>query len=48
MPRTLEVTLMRTRAQHWFADAERARQFMEPWAFGRAAKPGEIALGRSP
>jgi hypothetical protein len=35
---------MRTRAQHWFADAERARQFMEPLAFGRAAKPGEIAL----
>ena len=37
------VTLMRTRAQTQFGDAERWTEFMKPLAFGRAAKPEEIA-----
>jgi len=37
------VTLMRTRAQSQFGDAERWTEFMKPLAFGRAAKPEEIA-----
>jgi NAD(P)-dependent dehydrogenase (short-subunit alcohol dehydrogenase family) len=37
------VTLMRTRAQSEFGDAERWTEFMKPLAFGRAAKPEEIA-----
>src|SRR6516162_6941939 len=37
------VNLMRTRAQTRFGDAERWTEFMEPLAFGRAAKPEEIA-----
>lgn len=36
-------TLMRTRAQDRFGDAERWTEFMKPLAFGRAAKPEEIA-----
>src|SRR5215469_4237193 len=35
--------LMRTRAQSRFVDAERWTEFMQPLAFGRAAKPEEIA-----
>src|SRR5438067_8334079 len=37
------VTLMRTRAQSQFGDAERWTEYMKPLAFGRAAKPEEIA-----
>jgi NAD(P)-dependent dehydrogenase (short-subunit alcohol dehydrogenase family) len=37
------VNLMRTRAQSRFGDAERWTEFMKPLAFGRAAKPEEIA-----
>jgi len=37
------LTLMRTRAQSEFGDAERWTEFMKPLAFGRAAKPEEIA-----
>ncbi|MGH7046351.1 MAG: SDR family oxidoreductase [Stellaceae bacterium] len=37
------VTLMRTRAQDRFGDAERWTELMQPLAFGRAAKPEEIA-----
>lgn len=37
------VTLMRTRAQTRFGDPERWQEFMKPLAFGRAAKPEEIA-----
>src|SRR5215469_11437024 len=37
------VTLMRTRAQSHYGDAERWTEFMKPLAFGRAAKPEEIA-----
>jgi len=37
------VTLMRTRAQTQFGDAERWTEYMQPLAFGRAAKPEEIA-----
>jgi hypothetical protein len=36
------VTLMRTRAQTQFSDAERWTDYMKPLAFGRAAKPEEI------
>src|SRR6476661_2443072 len=36
------VTLMRTRAQTQFGDAERWTEYMKPLAFGRAAKPEEI------
>ena len=36
------VTLMRTRAEDRFGDAERWTELMEPLAFGRAAKPEEI------
>lgn len=36
-------TLMRTRAQDRFGDAERWTEFMKPLAFGRTAKPEEIA-----
>ncbi len=36
------VTLMRTRAQDRFGDAERWRELMQGHAFGRAAKPEEI------
>src|SRR5271155_3918299 len=37
------VTLMRTRAQTRFGDAERWPELMTGYAFGRAAKPEEIA-----
>ena len=37
------VTLMRTRAQTQFGDAERWTEYMKPLAFGRAAMPEEIA-----
>jgi NAD(P)-dependent dehydrogenase (short-subunit alcohol dehydrogenase family) len=37
------VTLMRTRAAAQFGDAERWTEYMKPLAFGRAAKPEEIA-----
>jgi 3-oxoacyl-[acyl-carrier protein] reductase len=37
------VTLMRTRATTRFGDPERWTEFMQPLAFGRAAKPEEIA-----
>src|SRR4029077_16993643 len=37
------ITLMRTRAQTQFGDAERWTEYMKPLAFGRAAKPEEIA-----
>ena len=37
------VTLMRTRAGTRFGDPERWQEFMKPLAFGRAAKPEEIA-----
>jgi NAD(P)-dependent dehydrogenase (short-subunit alcohol dehydrogenase family) len=37
------VTLMRTRAQARFGDAERWPELMSGYAFGRAAKPEEIA-----
>jgi NAD(P)-dependent dehydrogenase (short-subunit alcohol dehydrogenase family) len=37
------VTLMRTRAQTQFGDPERWTEYMKPLAFGRAAKPEEIA-----
>jgi NAD(P)-dependent dehydrogenase (short-subunit alcohol dehydrogenase family) len=37
------LTLMRTRAQTQFGDAERWTEYMKPLAFGRAAKPEEIA-----
>ena len=37
------VSLMRTRAQTHFGDAERWTEFMKPLAFGRAANPEEIA-----
>ena len=37
------LTLMRTRAQARFGDAERWRELMTGYAFGRAAKPEEIA-----
>ena len=36
------ITLMRTRAQTQFGDAERWAEYMKPLAFGRAAKPEEI------
>ena len=36
------VTLMRTRAETQFGDAERWTEYMKPLAFGRAAKPEEI------
>jgi hypothetical protein len=36
------VTLMRTRAQTQFGDAERWTEYMKPLAFGRAARPEEI------
>jgi 3-oxoacyl-[acyl-carrier protein] reductase len=36
------VTLMRTRAQTQFGDAEQWTEYMKPLAFGRAAKPEEI------
>src|SRR5271170_1456043 len=36
------VTLMKTRAQTQFGDAERWTEFMKPLAFGRAARPEEI------
>jgi hypothetical protein len=36
------VSLMRTRAQTRFGDAERWTEYMKPLAFGRAAKPEEI------
>jgi 3-oxoacyl-[acyl-carrier protein] reductase len=36
------VSLMRTRAQTQFGDAERWIEYMKPLAFGRAAKPEEI------
>jgi NAD(P)-dependent dehydrogenase (short-subunit alcohol dehydrogenase family) len=37
------VTLMKTRAETRFGDPERWQEFMKPLAFGRAAKPEEIA-----
>src|SRR6266481_5785292 len=37
------VTLMRTRAQTQLGDAERWTEYVKPLAFGRAAKPEEIA-----
>jgi NAD(P)-dependent dehydrogenase (short-subunit alcohol dehydrogenase family) len=37
------ITLMRTRAQDRFGDPERWTEFMKPLAFGRAAKPEEVA-----
>jgi 3-oxoacyl-[acyl-carrier protein] reductase len=37
------VNLMCTRAQSRFGNAERWTEFMKPLAFGRAAKPEEIA-----
>jgi 3-oxoacyl-[acyl-carrier protein] reductase len=37
------ITLMRTRAQDRFGDPERWTKLMKPLAFGRAAKPEEIA-----
>jgi 3-oxoacyl-[acyl-carrier protein] reductase len=37
------VTLMRRRAEARFGDAERWTEFLKPLAFGRAAKPEEIA-----
>jgi 3-oxoacyl-[acyl-carrier protein] reductase len=37
------ISLMRTRAQDRFGDAERWIELMQPLAFGRAAKPEEIA-----
>jgi 3-oxoacyl-[acyl-carrier protein] reductase len=37
------INLMRTRAEARFGDAERWSEFMKPLAFGRAAKPEEIA-----
>jgi len=37
------VTLMRTRAQTRFGDAERWPELMQGYAFGRAATPEEIA-----
>jgi 3-oxoacyl-[acyl-carrier protein] reductase len=37
------VTLMRTRAQSNFGDPEKWTEYMKPLAFGRAAKPEEIA-----
>jgi 3-oxoacyl-[acyl-carrier protein] reductase len=37
------VTLMRTRAETRFGDAGRWTELMQPLAFGRAAKPEEIA-----
>jgi NAD(P)-dependent dehydrogenase (short-subunit alcohol dehydrogenase family) len=37
------VVLMRTRAQTHFGDAERWPELMQGYAFGRAAKPEEIA-----
>ena len=39
----LLLTLMRTRAQTQFGDAERWTEYLKPLAFGRAAKPEEIA-----
>ncbi|MGH7116275.1 MAG: SDR family oxidoreductase [Stellaceae bacterium] len=36
------ITLMRTRAEGHFGDAERWTELMKPLAFGRAAKPEEI------
>jgi NAD(P)-dependent dehydrogenase (short-subunit alcohol dehydrogenase family) len=39
----LVTTLMRTRAQTQFGDAERWTEYMKLLAFGRAAKPDEIA-----
>jgi 3-oxoacyl-[acyl-carrier protein] reductase len=36
-------TLMRTRAQDQFGDAERWQEYLKPLAFGRAAEPAEIA-----
>ena len=36
------MTLMRTRAQTQYGDAERWTEYMKPLAFGRAAKPEEI------
>jgi NAD(P)-dependent dehydrogenase (short-subunit alcohol dehydrogenase family) len=36
------VTLMRTRAETQFGDAEKWTELMKPLAFGRAAKPEEI------
>jgi NAD(P)-dependent dehydrogenase (short-subunit alcohol dehydrogenase family) len=37
------ITLMKTRAMTRFGDSERWQEFMKPLAFGRAAKPQEIA-----
>src|SRR5436305_6471867 len=37
------ITLMRTRAQTQFGDPEKYTELMKPLAFGRAAKPEEIA-----
>ena len=37
------LTLMRTRAHSQFGDADRWTEYMKPLAFGRAAKPEEIA-----
>jgi NAD(P)-dependent dehydrogenase (short-subunit alcohol dehydrogenase family) len=37
------ITLMKTRAEDRFGDAERWQEFMKPLAFGRAAQPEEIA-----
>ncbi|HEX3537228.1 MAG TPA: SDR family oxidoreductase [Stellaceae bacterium] len=37
------ITLMRTRAQTQFGDPEKYPELMKPLAFGRAAKPEEIA-----
>jgi NAD(P)-dependent dehydrogenase (short-subunit alcohol dehydrogenase family) len=36
------ITLMRTRAETQFGDPERWTEYMQPLAFGRAAKPEEI------
>src|SRR5271155_3977384 len=36
------ITLMRTRAQDRFGEAERWTEFMKPLAFGRSARPEEI------
>lgn len=37
------ITLMKTRAQSQFGDPEKYTELMKPMAFGRAAKPEEIA-----
>jgi len=36
------ITLMKTRAESQFGDAEKWTELMKPMAFGRAAKPEEI------